>query len=181
MVVEIVSIVLSCLTSVVAIVVSIVSIRQQTKSQNINASIQLFDKRFEIYKFTCDLWYIVGYLEAGLNINNKKHNFSEIIELVNEIEFTSEFKNRIENAYVNSRKYEIMQECLFAGKVQDYLKNLLSAFSIYINGVYHKASIDKEFENKAYKKLFNLYKKQSIDMKELKDYINLSDIKRLDV
>jgi len=74
-----------------------------------------------------------------------------------------------------------MQECLFAGKVQDYLKNLLSAFSIYINGVYHKASIDKEFENKAYKKLFNLYKKQSIDMKELKDYINLSDIKRLDV
>ena len=80
MIVEIISIVLSSLTAIIAIIISIISINKQTTSQNINATIQLFDKRFEIYLFTIELWYIIGYFEGGLDSSTKnKHTFAEIL------------------------------------------------------------------------------------------------------
>ena len=109
MVVEIISIILSSVLSLIAVAVSIISINKQTKSQNINATIQLFDKRFEIYNFMIDAWYIVGYFEGGLDKEKiQKHYYSEIISFVNHVDLTPDIISRIQTAYINCNKYKRM-------------------------------------------------------------------------
>jgi len=182
MIVEILSIILSSVLSLIAVIISIISINKQTKSQNINASIQLFDKRFEIYNFVLDLWYIIGYFEASQDIRKKKkHNYKQIIDFVRNVNLTKDISNKIKLAYQNADRYLRMQSCLFSGKVGNYLQKLLSSFYFYIYGIYHKVSLDKTREELAYKEIFDLYKTEDIDMKELKQYVGLSDIKRLDI
>ena len=168
--------------SLIAVSVSIISIKKQTKSQNINASIQLFDKRFEIYNFIVDLWYIVGYFEGCQDIYiNTKKSYKNVIKYIKENNLTKDISKKVEYAYLNSKKYLRMHPCLFSGKVSHYLEKLLSNFTIYIYGIYHKTSLDKNLEEQAYQELFNLYETEDIDMKELRKYIDLSDIKRLDI
>ena len=182
MVVEIISIILSSVLSTIAVVVSIISINKQTKSQNINATIQLFDKRFEIYNFMIDAWYIVGYFEGGLDkAKIQKHCYAEIISFVNHVDLTPDIISRIQTAYINCNKYERMQELLFSGQVANYLDKFLSNFSTYISGIYHKRIVDKKTTEKAYIEIIKLHKTQNLDMEELMKFINLSDIKRLDI
>ncbi len=184
MVVEIISIVLSSVLSLIAVAVSIISINKQTKSQNINATIQLFDKRFEIYNFMTDAWYIVGFFEGfkkGLNINDNNNTYNTIIQLVKKCKLSQDILNRIELANANSKRYQYMQGLLFSGKVRDYLGKFLSNFSIYINGIYFKRITDKEKTEKAYCEIMKLHKTQKLDMEELMKFINLSDVKRLDI
>lgn len=169
--IQVISIVCSSVIAVVAVIVSIISIKRQTKSQMIDANIQLFDKRFEIYLFTIDLWYIIGYLEAGLDILRKKRTYKNILKSVNKLKFSEEVLKKIEKAYQNSHKYEIMQKCLFSGSVSDYLNQLLSNFTIYINGIYHKNSVFEEYEETAYQNLLELYRTQEIDTEELRKFI----------
>ena len=182
MVVEIISIVLSSLLSLIAVIISIISIKKQTKSQNINSTIALFDKRFEIYNFVLDIWYIVGYFEGSQDANKKKkHYYQEIISLVKLNGLDEDMFRKVKYAYQNSNKYLRMQSCLFSGKVSDYLEKLLSNFSTYIHGIYHGLSIGKDIEEPAYNELLKLHKTEEIDMEELRQYIDLSDIKRLDI
>ena len=182
MIVEIISIILSSLLSLIAVIISIISIKKQTKSQNINSNIALFDKRFEIYNFVLDIWYIVGYFEGSLDsIRKKKHYYQEIIALVNKNGLNGDIAKKVDNAYKNSKKYLRMQPCLFSGSVSDYLEKVLSNFTTYIHGIYHRLSIGKDIEEPAYTELTNLYETEEIDMKELRKYIDLSDIKRLDI
>ena len=182
MIAEIISIILSSILSLIAVVISIISIKKQTKSQNINASIQLFDKRFEIYNFVLDIWYIVGYFEGCLDANKKKkHYYKEIISLINVIDLDDDIANKVKYAYQNCNKYLRMQDCLFSGPVSDYLDKLLSNFSTYIHGIYHGLSFGKNFEEYAYSELLKLHQTEEIDTNELRQYIDLSDIKRLDI
>ena len=182
MIVEILSVILSSVLSTIAVVVSIISINKQTKSQNINATIQLFDKRFEIYNFMTDAWYIVGYFEGGLDgAKIQKHCYAKIISLINHVNLTPDIINRIQIAYINCNKYKRMQKLLFSGQVANYLDKFLSNFSIYISGIYHKRIVDKKTTEKAYSEIIKLHKTQNLDMEELMKFINLSDIKRLDI
>lgn len=181
MIVEIISIILSSLLSLIAVIISIISIKKQTQSQNINSTIALFDKRFEIYNFVLDIWYIVGYFEGGLDSNKQKHYYKEIIALIKNIKLSGDIEKKVEHAYKNSKKYLRMQSCLFSGKISDYLENLLLNFSTYIYGIYHAISIGADLEEPAYNELLKLYKTEEIDMEELRHYIDLSDVKRLDI
>ena len=54
-------------------------------------------------------------------------------------------------------------------------------FSTYISGIYHKKVVNKETTEKAYSEIIKLHKTQNLDMEELMKFINLSDIKRLDI
>lgn len=180
--IEIISIILSSLTAIIAIVISIISIKQQTKSQNINATIQLFDKRFEIYLFTIELWYIIGYFEGGLDSCTKnEHTFAEILSYTKNVNLNNDISNKINTAYEKSQKYKILHRCLFDGPTEQYLEILISAFSTYITAIHNGRSIDSKNEEKDYKTILTLIKSKDFDMQNLKQYINLSDIKRLDI
>lgn len=182
MTIEIISIILSSTLSLIAIIISIISINKQTKSQNINSTIALFDKRFDIYNFVIELWYIVGYFEGGQDLKpNTKHTYQEIISFINHIDLSDEMKEKIKIAYIKSNKYSSMTKCLFSGKVEEYLNKLISSFTTYINGIYHKKSIDQQREEQAYQQIINLYETENIDMDKLRQFIDLSDIKRLDI
>lgn len=179
---EIISIILSSSLSLIAVIISIISIKKQTKSQNIEASIQLFDKRFEIYNFVLDLWYIVGYFEGFQDIKSKKnHYYNELVTLIKKTDLKNDIANNVEYAYLNSKKFERMQSCLFSGKISEYLKKLLSNFSIYIHGIYHRCSLGNDISETAYKEILKLHETEDIDMEELQQYIDLSDIKRIDI
>ncbi len=182
MAVQIVSIVLSSLTAIIAIIISIISIDKQTKSQNINATIQLFDKRFEIYLFTIELWYIIGYFEGGLDNSSKnKHTYAEILSYTRKVNLNNDIRNKIDIAYEKSQKYKVLHKCLFEGSAEEYLERLISAFSTYITGIYYGKSIDSENEEKNYQTILKLIKSKDFDMQNLRQYIDLSDIKRLDI
>lgn len=182
MVVEIVSIVLSSLLSLIAVIISVVSIKKQTRSQNINSNIQLFDKRFQIYNFVNEAWFVVGYFDGALNFfGNKKHKFEDIMKLVKTTNLVKDIEPKINKLYANSKYYENMQELLFSGKPSEYLNSFLSAFSIYIDRIYSKESLDNNEEETAYQKLIRLLDSKDFDMEELRKFLDLSDIKRLDV
>lgn len=182
MAIEIINIILSSILSLIAIIISIVSINKQTKSQNINSTIALFDKRFDIYNFVIELWYIVGYFEGAQDLKqDTKHTYKKIISLINHIDLSNEIKDEIKTAYITSNKYSSMTKCLFSGEIEEYLNKLISSFTIYINGIYHKKSIDPQREEQAYNQIINLYKTEDIDIDKLRQFIDLSDIKRLDI
>ncbi len=181
MITDIISIILSSILAVVAIFISISSLNRQTKSQKQNATIQLFDKRFEIYLFVVELWQIVGYFCGDINLDeNKTYSYKEVLALSKSIKINENMQNKINFAYCNSNKYYYMQKCLFEGNVQKYLDDILSSFTIYITGIYFKNSMDKEFEQPAYDKIISLYKTKTFDLEELRQYIYLADIKRND-
>ena len=99
MIIQIISIILSSILSLIAVGVSIISIKKQTRSQNINASIQLFDKRFEIYNFIVDLWYIVGYFEGCQDLyKNTKKSYKNVIKYIKENNLTKDISKKIEYA-----------------------------------------------------------------------------------
>ena len=175
MVLEIVSIVVS----LAAVVVAVISINKQRQSQNINATIQLFDKRFEIYNFVLDIWFIVGYFEGALVANKKKHKYCNIIEIVKNKGLKGDIAKRVEYAYINAKKYLRMQECLFEGKISEYLYELLSNFETYIFGIHLGMSIGADVEEPAYQNLLNLRKTEKLDVEEMRQYLDLSDVKRL--
>ena len=180
-IIQLLSIISSSIIAIVAVIVSIISIKRQTKSQMIDANIQLFDKRFEIYLFTIDLWYIFGYFEAALDIKRSKRNYETILSIVNETKLSQEITSKIEYAFKNIHKYEVMQKCLFSEKISKYLKNLLLCFSFYISGIYNKKCADLKLFNHAYKDIKKLLETQDIDMEELKKFICLNDIMRKDL
>lgn len=66
-------------------------------------------------------------------------------------------------------------------KISDYLECLLSNFSNYIYGIYHKIIIDEQVSEKSYHNLLKPQKTEMLDVEELRKYIDLSDIKRLDM
>lgn len=179
MIVEIVGIILNSVLSTIAVVVSIVAINRQRQSQNINANIQLFDKRFEIYNFVLDIWYIVGYFEGALDANKMTHKYSNIIEIVKRKKLEGDIARRVECAYLNAKKFLRLQGCLFDGKISEYLWKLLSNFETYIFGINNKISIGSDVEEPAYKNLLKLYKTEEIDMETMRQYLDLSDVKRL--
>lgn len=182
MMIQIINIISSSILSLIAIIISIISINKQTKSQNINSTIALFDKRFDIYNFVIELWYIVGYFEGGQDLKQTpKHTYQEIISLINHIELSSEIRDKIKTAYIKSNKYSSMTKCLFSGEIEEYLTKLISSFSIYINGIYHNKSIDPQREEHAYKQIIKLHETENIDIDKLRQFIDLSDIKRLDI
>ena len=179
---EILSIVLSSVLSLIAVIVSIVSIRRQTHSQNVTAAIQLFDKRFEIYNFVIDAWFIIGYFEGGLDLKNgENHYYNQIVEFCGQVELSQDIRNRIKVAYENVDRFKRMQSLLFSGDVSDYLKKFLSAFSIYISGIHHKRTLEKNLAEETYRCILEMYDTEEIDMKQLKEFIDLSDVKRIDV
>ena len=178
-IVEIVGIILNSVLSTIAVVVSIVAINRQRQSQNINANIQLFDKRFEIYNFVLDIWYIVGYFEGALDANKMTHKYSNIIEIVKRKKLEGDIAKRVEYAYINAKKYLRMQECLFEGKISEYLDELLSNFETYIFGIHLGMSIGADVEELAYQNLLNLRKTEKLDVEEMRQYLDLSDVKRL--
>lgn len=182
MVVEIISIVLSSLLSLIAVIISIISIKKQTNSQNINSTIALFDKRFEIYNFVIEAWFVVGYFDGALNfLTNKKHYFKDILKIVNNTNISKDVDSKIKKLYINSKRFEDMQELLFSGDISEYLQTFLSNFSTYIDRIYKKESLDKDEEESAYQELMLLLETKELDMKELKKFLDLSDVKRLDV
>lgn len=180
MVLSIISIVLSSLLSLIAIIISVIAIKKQTRSQDVNANIQLFDKRFEIYKYVYDMWFIVGYFEGGLDKAKSKHTYAEIMSLLKYIDLTEEIQDKINKAYSDSQKFEYMYELLFSGKSKEYLEKTLPLFTIYINGIYHKKCVDVQSGNQAYNKLFKIFKEENYGMFDLHQYLDLSDVKRLD-
>lgn len=182
MILEIVSIILSSLLSLIAVTVSIVSIKRQIKSQNINSTISLFDKRFEIYNFVNEAWFVIGYFNGALNFfTNKSYHFKDILKIVKSTSLSKDIDANIKKLYINSKKFENMQELLFSGGISEYLNTFLSNFSIYINCIYKKESLDKKDEENAYQELMDLLETKELDMKELKKFLSLSDIKRLDI
>ncbi len=179
---NILAIILPSVLSSIAIIVSIITIKKQITSQNINSTIALFDKRFEIYNYVYNAWYIIGYFESILDnlFNTSKHNYKELI-IVNKIDYSHDMLNRINIAYSCSSKYENMEKLLFSNKTRYYLGKFLSAFSIYINGIYHKSSIDKDLCESSYLQIMELLDTKDFDMEELRQFLDLSDIKRLDI
>ena len=49
---------------------------------------------------------------------------------------------------------------------------------MYITGIYYGKSIDSENEEKNYQTILKLIKSKDFDMQNLRQYIDLSDIKR---
>lgn len=179
MLLQIISIVLSSVLSFVAVIISIISIRRQTRSQNISAAIELFDKRFEIYNFVIDAWFIIGYFEGGLDLmKTKKRKYNKIMEFCNQVELSEDMNNRIKEAYQNCDKFLRVQKLLFVGEVSDYLEKFLSAFSVYINGIYHKRPLEETLAEETYKRILEMIDNEAIDMRALKEYVDLSDVKR---
>ena len=180
-IIQLVSIICSSIIAIVAVVVSIISIKRQTKSQMIDANIQLFDKRFEIYLFAIDLWYIFGYFESCLDLKKCKHNYKNILSIVNEKEPSKEVFSKIHFAFKNIHKYEVMQKCLFSEKISKYLEELLINFSFYISGIYNKKCAYLRAYEHAYRDVRKMLATQDIDMAELKKFICLNDIMRNDL
>ena len=180
MIANIISIVLSSTLSLIAVVISVIAIKKQTKSQNINANIQLFDKRYQIHQYVYDMWVVVGYFESLLDNANYKHTYVNIIKLLQSAELSNEIKEKINNAYENSEKYEMMSGLLFSGRSAEYLKEILPLFTIYINGIHHKYCLFEKISNDAYKQIFAIYKTENFGMNDLNQFLDLSDVKRLD-
>ena len=97
------------------------------------------------------------------------------------VNLNDDIRNKIDIAYEKSQKYKILHKCLFEGSTEQYLENLISAFSTYITAIHYGRSINSKNEEKDYKTILNLIKTKDFDLQNLKQYIDLSDIKRLDI
>lgn len=174
---QMISIILSSITAIIAIIISIISINKQTKSQNINATIQLFDKRFEIYNYVLDMWFVIGYFDGKMKALNLPYKYENIIKLSKLTDPIIE--DKINDCYTKCEKFAHLYKPLFSGKSFEYLKRVLPLFKEYIKGVYHK-QIFKNDSEIVYQEIKEILKMKNFGMDDLQNFIDLSDVKRLD-
>ena len=164
--------------SVIAILISIISIRQQTKSQDTNACIQLYDKRFEIFLYILELWYIVGFFEGAIVKNKKEKKYQSVLDINLGLRPEYDISKRIEVSHNNAFKFKAMYKSLYSGNVGLYIGELLSAYYKFIVGIYERDKIATSEQEKAYAKLMELKDTQDSGIEEINDYLMLSDVKR---
>lgn len=177
MALEILSIVLSTLVSLIAIIVSFIAIKKQTQMETISANIQLFDKRFDIFFFTIDMWYVVGYFE-GIFSEKEVHTFQSILDYVNTHDLPQNVEQKIIQGHELCFKYEIMVKSLFDGRICDILINELNLFDNYIKPIANKAKMSSVTLEENYKNLLINRNESRFGIEEINNYLRLSDIKR---
>jgi len=183
---EIVSIIISSCVSVLAITVSIISLNRQTRAQNLQSTIELYDRRIKIYCLLLDIVKMVGYTNghAGLKKDEPNPSAAELFEFIKRVPLPDDVSEKIANLVDDGEHLGIQARGLFKKELGDYIVEVIRCFRKYagtLKGLKRNYKIKIEDEEN-FKHLYSLIKdKERVGViSEINAYIDLSDIKRVD-
>ena len=182
---ELASIIINSCLSVIAIVISIITIIRQTKEQKLQNTIQLYDRRINVYCYFMDIYKMSGYL-AGFYGFKEKDTFSESFAVVKEAlenkKLDSDIYNKILNMHYESDKMRYLTTTLFEKELSIFMCSLMKSFSDYVFIIRLIREKNRKFTEKNYDVFVNLYLRFKAAAESFKErinkYISLVDVKR---
>ena len=183
---ELASIIINSCLSVIAIVISIITIIRQTKEQKLQNTIQLYDKRSNIFCYLMDVYKMSGYL-AGLYGLDDKKPFEEPYEKVKVAIHTRKIDRDIYEKILDMRddadKMSNLTMGLFEKELSSLMCTLMRDFSNFVAVIKKIRGGNTLFSQDHYKVFQRLYKTvitYKVDgfNEKINKYISLVDIKR---
>ena len=183
---ELVSIIINSSLSLIAIVISILTIIKQTNEQKVQNTIQLYDRRINVFSYFMDIYTFSGYL-AGYYGFDKDKPFNEVYEKVKFAIENKKLDDEIYQKIINMRyeadKMRYLTQTLFEKELSDFICKLILDFSNYVLVLELVLDKKREFTKNNYNTFRNLYvtvRSGIVDgfNEKINKYISLVDIKR---
>lgn len=179
---EMVSICVNACLSAIAIIVSIIAIRNQTKEQKLQNAIQLFDKRVEIFSYIMEIFKMA-------NVVYKDYKFPENINRLSYEQFCKIMsKKQVSNAQIDmlidiSDKGDLLRPKalgLLDKELGDFVVDAIDLYSDFVDTIVAINGFNKRITRKHYltlKRMFFHINKARV-MEQFDKYLNLRDVCR---
>ena len=182
-IVSIISLILDFVLALIAIIVSIVSIKRQTKEQELSNTIQLFEKRLNIYIYLENIFRFSGIIFAKLNIFTPNTTFEQFKNNVRKNKLSEYDLSSVEELLDEQNIIKNQALALFEPKLSKYIIETIELFDDFFNVILELSNSNKQATNLhylVYKSLIERIhdKEEGGIVSKINDYIILYDIKR---
>ena len=184
--VEVFGIILNSILSLIAIIVSVIAIKKQTQEQKLQNTIQLFDKRIQIYTYLTEIFGMSGVVRMHLHLPSIEQNVS-----------FKQFKKGVEQNWINDEQLKILTTmtnmagtmstqatALFEKDLAKYIEETIDLFVDFVDVLVDFNCCDKPINKEGYNTFLKLYQhikdnKKGEIINKINAYLNLTDIKRV--